>query len=140
MKITVDFDKTLTRKDVQEFIKYLKSLGVEVHVLTYRYDSAHYYLYGDLYPETVNNHDLWDICESLDLHRNVIFTNCKPKSEYLNSVGNILLHIDDDKRVMNDLIQNSKTLPIQVRSSSYKKKVLKLINKYENKRHTISGS
>lgn len=137
MKITVDFDKTLTRPDVQDFIRALMVWGgVEVHVLTYRYDSAHYYKYGSLYPDTVNNHDLWDIVESVGLERNVIFTNCRPKSEYLNSVGNVLLHLDDDVRVMEDLKHNSNVIPIQVGSPSYQKKIIRILKEYhEKKRH-----
>lgn len=127
MKITVDFDGTLTRPHVQEFIKYLKEKGVEIHILTFRYDSAHYYKYGDLYPETINNHDLWDLAEELGLNRNVIFTNCVVKSEYLNSVGNVVLHIDDDYRVMEDLKHNSKVIPIMVKNSTYKNKVKRIL-------------
>lgn len=133
MKITIDFDKTLTRKDVQDFVRELIDFGVEIHILTYRYDSLHYHKYGDLYPETVNNHDLWDIAEELGLHRNVVFTNCTPKSQYLNSCGGIILHLDDDERVMNDLKNNSKVIPIQVNSSSYKKKIWRIMKKSASK-------
>lgn len=127
LKITVDFDKTFTEPNVRDFIKSLIEYGVEVHILTYRYDSAHYYKYGDLYPETVNNHDLWDLCEKYNLHRNVIFTNCRPKSEYLNSVGNIVLHIDDDDRVIDDLRKNSKTIPVDVKKDNWEIEVLNLL-------------
>lgn len=125
--VTFDFDKTLTRKDVQEFYKELCSLGVECYVLTYRYDKLHFHLYGGIY-EPDKNQDVYDLLDEIGCCRsNVIFTNCKAKSEYLNSCNSVAIHIDDDYRVMADLTHNSKVIPIQVRSSSYKQKVRRLL-------------
>lgn len=126
--VTFDFDKTLTRKDVQDFYKELTNLGVDCYILTYRYDKLHFHFYGNVY-EPLDNQDLYDIIDSIGCCRSkVIFTNCKDKSEYLNSCNSVFLHIDDDYRVMLDLTKNSKVIPIQVRSSSYRKKVKKLLN------------
>lgn len=126
MKIAIDFDKTLTRLDVQEFVQELISKGVDVYVLTYRYDNANFYKYNGIY-QPYDNIDLWEVVERLGLSRKVIFTNCQPKSEYLNMTGDFKLLLDDDYRVMKDLTHNSKVIPIQVNSPSYKKKINKIL-------------
>lgn len=127
MKIAIDFDKTLTRLDVQEFVQELISKGVDVYILTFRYDNANFHKYEGKY-KPYDNIDLWDIVERLGLSRKVIFTNCNPKSEYLNMTGDFKLLLDDDYRVMRDLTYNSKVIPIQVNSPSYKKKIKKILN------------
>lgn len=114
MKIAVDFDGTLTRLDVQDFISDLMCKGVDVYVLTFRY-------------EPYDNADLWEVVERLGLSRKVIFTNGNPKSEYLNMTGDFKLLLDDDYRVMSDLTHNSKVLPIQVNSPEYKKKIIRIL-------------
>lgn len=126
MKIAVDFDGTLTRLDVQDFISDLMCKGVDVYVLTFRYDNANFHKYEGKY-QPYDNIDLWEVVERLGLSRKVIFTNCNPKSEYLNMTGDFKLLLDDDYRVMSDLTHNSKVLPIQVNSPSYKKKIIKIL-------------
>ena len=117
-KIAVDFDGTLTRLDVQDFISDLMCKGVDVYVLTFRYEDEH---------QPYDNADLWEVVERLGLSRKVIFTNGNPKSEYLNMTGDFKLLLDDDYRVMSDLTHNSKVLPIQVSSPNYKKKIIKIL-------------
>lgn len=126
MKIAIDFDKTLTRSDVQEFVLELIEKGIDIYILTYRYDNANFYKYEGKY-QPYDNIDLWEFVERLGLSRKVIFTNCQPKSEYLNMTNDFVLLLDDDYRVMSDLTHNSKVLPIQVNSPSYKKKIKKIL-------------
>lgn len=118
MKIAVDFDGTLTRLDVQDFISDLMCKDIDIYALTFRYEDEH---------QPYDNADLWEVVERLGLGRKVIFTNGNPKSEYLNMTGDFKLLLDDDYRVMSDLTHNSKVLPIQVNSPSYKKKIIKIL-------------
>lgn len=132
--VTIDFDKTLTKSHVQKYCRKLIKAGIEVHILTYRYDDLHFHLYNGLYPEI--NDDLYEVVDNLGLSRNrIIFTNATAKSTYLKN-SFVILHLDDDVRVMKDLTKNSHVIPIQVRSSSFENKINKIlkIGKYEKRR------
>lgn len=132
INISIDYDKTLTRDDVFQLIfDIINYTNINVYVLTYRYDDLHQHHYDSIYGET-GNEDLWERVDSLGLCRSkVIFTNCKPKSEYLNSCKNVLFHLDDDKRVMEDITRNCKyTFPIQLNSPKFVEKMANITRKY----------
>jgi hypothetical protein len=59
--VTIDFDSTLSRRDVQEYAVELIGRGVDVWVLTSRYDVIHQHKY----PFNATNEDLWEIIISL---------------------------------------------------------------------------
>ena len=92
MIITVDFDGTLSRADVQKYVKRLIFHGHDVFVLTSRYDDLHARNHS-LNPQ---NKDLYDVASACYIppHR-VIFMNMRSKYEYLfNSIVDI--HIEND--------------------------------------------
>ena len=55
--VTFDFDGTLSRKDVQEYAIELMKKGIDVWVLTTRYDELHKHRYE---PNPTND-DLWEV-------------------------------------------------------------------------------
>lgn len=118
MKVAIDFDNTLTEPHIEEMVKTLMNNGVEVYIVTFRYDDASHYKYNGRY-QPANNDDLWEAVERLGLSKRVYFTNCKPKSDYLNDVGDFLFLLDDDERVIKDVTENSLTKVIHV--DDYKK-------------------
>jgi hypothetical protein len=92
MKVSFDFDGTLSRPDVQEYAKELIESGIEVIVTTSRLDESNKYLYS-INP---TNEDLYAITDSLGIKReNIYFTNMDDKVNYLHN--DIAWHLDDDE-------------------------------------------
>jgi len=91
--ISVDFDNTLSQKPCQEFIFKLISKGIDVWVVTQRYDELHKHLY----PTNPTNSDLYKITDKLSIPRTkIMFTNMVDKHKYLKD-SIITCHLDDDK-------------------------------------------
>lgn len=92
MKISVDFDNTLSRRSVQNYIKELISKGVDVWVTTARFDQENVKLHNLRF----DNSDLWEIIDKLGIDRKKVhFTNMTLKSEYLFG-KDFIFHLDDD--------------------------------------------
>ena len=92
MKISVDFDNTLSRKSVQNYIKELISKGVDVWVTTARFDSENIKIHKLRH----DNSDLWEIIDNLGIDKNKVhFTNMSLKCEHLFGKG-FVFHLDDD--------------------------------------------
>lgn len=128
MIVSVDFDKTLTRPDVQEYVKELLARGVDVWVVTSRYDDLHIHRYE---PENnFNNDDLWKLVDEIGIPRNrVRFTNMEWKVEYLMGT-NVIWHLDDNPRELFEIkAMNLKTIGIQVEAGSWKNKCERLLKK-----------
>ena len=92
MIVTFDFDGTLTRKDVQEYFLELIERGVDVWILTSRYDDLHKHRY----PKNPTNEDLWQVVSDLNFPRHKVrFTNMELKADYLEPTD-VIWHLDDD--------------------------------------------
>lgn len=128
---TFDYDGTLSRPDVQEYAKQLIDMGIDVSVVTSRYDELHIHGYkGQIDPSNWNNNDLWEVVDRLGIPRwKVYFTNMEWKSEYLMGT-NVIWHLDDNPKEL-FMIKNSriKTIGIQVVAGSWKRKCERLLNK-----------
>jgi hypothetical protein len=121
--VTVDFDNTLSRKDVQEYVKELISKGIDVWVLTSRYDELHKHRYI----ENPQNEDLYTITDELGIPRHKIrFTNMVAKHEYLFNT-NVIWHLDDDRWELEPINKYTKTKGISVYSGNFKNKCNKLL-------------
>lgn len=123
--ITIDFDSTLSRPDVQEYAKELMQRGFDVWVLTSRFDELHKHRY----PHNPTNDDLWAVIDELNIPRwKVRFTCMESKSLYLLNT-NVLWHLDDDSIELADIrYRKCKTLPISVKSGDWKSKCERIIN------------
>ena len=121
--ISVDFDNTLTRPDVQEFVKQLMNRGVEVSICTSRYDDHHI---NKLQMYNRNNNDLYTVADEMGI-KSIIFTNMSDKYEFLMK-DKFILHLDDDwyelKAMQN--CKKCKTIPISV-IGSYQPKILRIL-------------
>jgi hypothetical protein len=133
---TFDFDKTLNRPDVQEYARELIAKGIDVWVVTSRYDDLHthnyQYLadYDDNFSADYNNDDLWIIVDDLQIPRHKVrFTNMEFKSAYLQKT-NALWHLDDSFQELAYIkMDKIKTVGIQVNSGSWKQKCNRILNK-----------
>jgi len=102
MKVSFDFDNTLSTPQMQEFAAELLSLGVEVYVVTSRYDDLHRHRY----PTNPTNADLYAVTDSLFIPRqNIRFQCMRPKQEYLFK-STIDYHIDDDEVEIQEITTN----------------------------------
>lgn len=123
--VTFDFDNTLSRKDVQDYARSLLSKGIEVWVVTSRYDDLH----RDKYLHKGTNDDIYSVIDELGIPRERIrFTCMHNKYNYLDGT-NVIWHLDDDYIELNMINRFTSTKGISVISSNYKQKCDKLLFK-----------
>lgn len=117
--VSFDFDSTLSRKDVQEYAKELLSKGIDVWVVTSRFDELHKHRY----PHNPTNDDLWAVVDEIGIPRwKVRFTCMESKSLYLIYTS-VVWHLDDDNVELDDIRYNRcKTIGINVSSGGWKNK------------------
>ena len=95
MKISFDFDSTLSRKDVQSFVKDLILQGYEVWIVTSRYSTEPALAKGWWWVEK-QNQGLYDVADEVGIPRErIVFTDHVEKIEFLESKG-FVVHVDDD--------------------------------------------
>lgn len=121
--VTFDFDDTLTLKVVQDYVKTLIILGVEVYVLTSRYDELHKHRF----PHNPTNNDLYKIINKVGIDINKIRFQCmRPKHEYLYN-SNVIWHLDDDFIEIEEINSKTDTIGIDVSIKGWKDKCDKLL-------------
>lgn len=100
MKVSFDFDGTLSRKDVQNFAKGLVESGYDVWIVTSRIATEPALAKGWHWIER-QNQELYDVAERVGIKiDNIIFTEFVDKIEFLKD-KDFIFHIDDD---VNELI------------------------------------
>ena len=92
MKVSFDFDGTLEFQHVQDYAKELIDKGVEVWVVTTRWDENHKHKY----PDNATLDDLWEVVDRLGIPRHQVrFTCMQWKHTYLKGT-NFKWHLDDN--------------------------------------------
>lgn len=95
MKVSFDFDGTLSRKDVQVFAKNLVNSGYDVWIVTSRIATEPALKKGWHWIER-QNQELFDAAKSVGIVREkIVFTEFVYKIEFLKDKG-FIFHIDDD--------------------------------------------
>lgn len=90
MKISIDFDSTLSLPEVQRFANILIQTGVDVHIVTSRMSNKRA---GN--PSW--NDDLYVVAGALGIPKdNVHFCNLKPKWKFFQENDDFIAHLDDD--------------------------------------------
>lgn len=129
MKISFDFDNTLTRQSVQEFATDLVHEGHEVWIVTSRYseEGAPDNLKSRV---KVSNEDVFMVAEDCGINLNHIhFTNMEFKVNFLEE-NNFSIHIDDDVSELFEIRNRANScIPINVDFLSWKEDCLNIINK-----------
>ncbi len=121
--VTFDFDSTLSRTDVQDYAKSLISKGIDVWVLTSRYDELHKHKYKD--NPTLD--DLYEVTDRLGIPRwKIRFTCMRDKAEYLFGT-NVIWHLDDDFIELNLINKETKTIGVSVVGGNYKQKCSRML-------------
>jgi hypothetical protein len=97
MKVSFDFDGTLEFHHVQEYASELIKRGIEVWVVTTRWDENHKHKY----PKNATLDDLWEVVDRLGIPRHrVRFTCMEWKATYLKGT-NFVWHLDDNDEEFN---------------------------------------
>lgn len=105
MKVSFDFDNTLSEKELQNFCKELVLQGHEIFIVTARISDSEA-IKSNWHWIPRQNQQLYSIAEECGVPKeNIIFTAYVDKIEYLKS-KNFIFHIDDDMDEIN-LIEES---------------------------------
>lgn len=127
MKVSFDFDSTLSRKDVQEFAKHLVNEGHEVWIVTSRFDT-----------ETIiaknwhwckdQNQKVFEVAEYCGINpEHIKFTCMESKSIFLKDKG-FVFHVDDDSIELMDILESGdKCKPLNVENRDWLENCKELI-------------
>ena len=102
VKVSVDFDNTLDKPEVQAYIKSLVALGVEVWIVTARFDSTSKYTNEMIESWGIKNlifehNELFRIAEEVGIDKeHIVFMNMTPKKNFFIDNRDFLFHLDDD--------------------------------------------
>lgn len=129
MKVSFDFDGTLSRKDVQEFAKGLVDKNIDVWIVTSRIATEPALKKGWYWIEK-QNEELYKVAESVSIPKDkIVFTEHIDKIVYLKDKG-FLFHLDDDiDELMLILDSKDKCVPLNVNHSDWKENCLEVLNK-----------
>ena len=128
MKISIDFDHTLTQPRIQELAKLLIAKGHEVYILTSRFDAVRRLKFDDL----KSNEDLYVLAEKVGIKPfRIAFTNQQKKWIWLLDTD-IQFHIDDDKTVIADLDYYKRTQGFDCNEPDLEEKVFEYLEALEN--------
>ena len=129
MKVSFDFDGTLSREDVQEFSTSLINDNHEVWIVTSRQNTEDALARGHHCVEK-QNQQLFDVADKCGILReNIAFTAHQDKIIFLKDKG-FLFHLDDDiHELMEIKYGGDPCIPVNVEYFSWKEICLELINK-----------
>lgn len=116
MKVSFDFDNTLSKNEVQDFAKSLISKNIEVWIVTARYDDDNYF---KVWYRNGSNSTLYEVADRLGISRDkIVFMNMESKSNFLNNKG-FIWHLDDDYIELNEL-RPTDVVGVDVLKNDYK--------------------
>lgn len=129
-KVSFDFDDTLSYNEVQKYARLLIEQGIDVHVVTSRYEDPNRYPFV-----VINGHeDMFKIAEKLGIIRdNIHFTNMENKYHFFEKNPDFIWHLDNDEQELSLMKweTNTKTIGILF-DYEYKKECNKLLNINQN--------
>ena len=100
-KVSIDFDSTLSRRDVQIFVSSLMK-DFEVWIVTSRPEKY----VGKYKNYNPTNDDLFEVADEIGILReHIVFTNHKDKITFLLN-KNFLFHLDDDDHELIEIMRS----------------------------------
>jgi hypothetical protein len=123
-KVSIDFDSTLSRRDVQIFVSSLME-DFEVWIVTSRPEKY----VGKYKNYNPTNDDLFEVADRIGILReNIAFTNHADKIKFLLD-KNFLFHLDDDIHELIEIMRsNDSCKPINVDLIDYEEVCKEIIN------------
>ena len=140
MKVSFDFDSTLSRKDVQRFAKELVEAGHEVWIVTSRISNEQAQLeYSSNYTKDriyKSNKKLFRVADNVGIKReHIIFCNFTIKIDSIAGQG-FVFHLDDDSDELMEIFSSKDPCkPINVEHAEWEidcRKVIEIENYLEN--------
>lgn len=131
IKVSIDFDSTLSRKDVQRFAKEIIGESIEVWIVTSRISNEEAKVgYEDNF--TIDrihkaNEELFRVADNVGIKReHIIFCNFTMKIDSIEGKG-FLFHLDDDSDELMCIIGRDTCKPINVEHQDWESDCRKLI-------------
>lgn len=134
-RLSIDFDGTMSRPDVQKYAKELVDRGYEVWIVTRRYDTLERYTEDFLFKYKImdlreEHKYLFDVADECGIPRNQIqFMNMEDKWKFFKG-KDFIWHLDDDKQEIRDINAYTNTIGISV-MGSYRNKCERIIKMYD---------
>lgn len=108
MKVSFDFDSTLSKQSVQDYASELFRRGIEVHIVTSRFKEP-----GIANTNEEYNYDLFSIAiRCMIPYGRIHFTNGVYKSEFFKENPDFVFHLDDDYMELKSIQKNTKVKAI----------------------------
>jgi len=137
MKVSLDFDGTLSRHTVQEYAKELLLKNVDVWVCTSRAKNPKIKKGGIILNP---NEDLYKVTDFLGIHRDkIIFTESKLKVDTWEfQKESFIFHLDDDSVEIKEMINESMDYPNFITTpilfdKNFKQKCESILKLYESR-------
>jgi hypothetical protein len=126
MKVSFDFDGTLEFQNVQDYALELINNGVEVWVVTTRWDENHKHKY----PMNATLDDLWEVVDRIGIPRHQVrFTCMEWKYTYLKGTS-FVWHLDDNEKEFDYARKNQCNVPmVDVHMNGWQDKCDKLLKR-----------
>jgi hypothetical protein len=128
MKVSFDFDGTLSRKDVQRFAKELVDKGYDVWIVTSRVATEPALAKGWYWVEK-QNQELYNVAEQCGIPKEkIVFTEHVDKIVFLKD-KEFLFHLDDDEYELMEILRSKDTCkPLNVGHSDWEYYCREIIN------------
>ena len=104
--VSFDFDETLSKESVQLYAKELINRGVDVWIVTSRYEDITRYSDYDI--KDPSHDDLFSVANDLGIRDKIIFTNFTDKWIYFYQHPEFIWHLDDMSRECNLIASKTK--------------------------------
>lgn len=129
IKVSFDFDSTLSINTIENYAKELIDRNVDVYITTSRIDDDMVEKKG--WDVKKYNADLYEVATRLNISRDKIhFTNHEPKFNYIDQ-HDFKFHLDDDYFELLDINQYTKTVGISCfGNNNWRKKCEKVLYKF----------
>lgn len=122
-KVSVDFDHTLSYKEVQQLVVLLLKNDIDVWVTTTRYEDVNNY---NVTPRPTHN-DLIKVITKVGIpFHKVKFTNMEWKDEYLKTTD-FIWHLDDNPTEIALIKKNTNVEPILYGKKKWRKSCLEIL-------------
>ena len=115
LKCSFDFDGTLEYKSIHEYAKTLIVKGIDVWIVTSRFESAEKCnaFFGTTYTTDVVNKELFRIAEEVGVPKEkIVFTNMLSKWIYFENHPEFIWHLDDDWEENTQILKHTKVKAI----------------------------
>jgi hypothetical protein len=130
MKVSFDYDGTMSLPHVEEFAKELVKKGYEVWVVTSRVGDDDLENSFQPWKKPNWNDDLWGSCERIGIPKSQVkFTYLVDKIEFLKG-KDYLFHLDDDLHELIAILDSKDSCkPLNVGHFEWKENCLEILNK-----------